>query len=63
MDDARIARIGYVTQELNAELKELDDHVSGTWRCLGRVSERLHELLDLCNQLPKDMFHSGKTLH
>ena len=63
MDDARIARIGHVTQELNAELKELDDHVSGTWRCLGRVSERLHELLDLCDQLPKGVLQTGKTLH
>ena len=63
MDDARIAQIGYATQELNSELKELNNHVSCAWRSLARVSERLHELLDLYDQLSNEHVSKKETLH
>ena len=55
MDKASIAQIEHVSQLINSEFEELNDHVSAAWRSLASVSEHLHELTDLYDQLSQDM--------
>ena len=54
MADAIVAQIEDVSQELNSELEELNNHVSGAWRSLARVSELLYEFMDLHKQLSQE---------
>ena len=60
MADAIVAQIEHVSQELNSELEELDNHVSGAWRSLARVSEHLYELMSLYDQYSQTMSHDLK---
>ena len=53
---AKIAQIVHATQELNSELTQLNTHITDAWRCLAKVSERLYELMELRDQLSRDIF-------
>ena len=54
MAETILDQIEHVSQELNSELEGLNNHVSGAWRSLGRVSELLYEFVDLHKQLSQE---------